>query len=372
MKYYIISGEASGDLHASNLIKELKKLDDQAQFRGWGGDLMAAQGTTLVKHYRELAFMGFKEVIVNLCTIMKNIRLCKEDIENWKPDVIVFVDYPGFNMRIAEWAKKSGYKTVYYISPQIWAWKAGRAVKLKRDIDKMIVILPFEKEFYNKYDFEVDYVGHPLLDVVNEFKPDKNFLKTHNLEGKKIIALLPGSRKQEIAKKLPVMLGIRQKFSDYTFVIAGAPGMDPEYYRSIIGNNEAIIVYNQTYNVLSHAEAALVTSGTATLETALLEVPEVVCYLGSKFSYEIGKRLVKVDFISLVNLIMGKMIVKELIQDDLTTQNLVSELDKLLYDSTYRNEMKVNYKILKEKLGGAGASERAAKEIWEFLENRVK
>jgi len=331
---------------------------------------MAAQGTTLVKHYRELAFMGFKEVIANLGTIMKNIRFCKEDIGNWKPDVIVFVDYPGFNMRIAEWARKSGYKTVYYISPQIWAWKEGRAVKLKRDIDKMIVILPFEKEFYRKYDFEVDYVGHPLLDVVNDFKPDENFLKTNKLEGKKIIALLPGSRKQEIAKKLPVMLGIREQFPDHTFVIAGAPGMDPVYYQSIIGNIETPIVYNQTYNVLSHAEAALVTSGTATLETALLEVPEVVCYLGSKFSYEIGKRLVKVEFISLVNLIMGKMIVKELIQHDLTTQNLAKELDKLLNDSLYRTEMKANYKILKEKLGGVGASRRAAKEIWDFLEQK--
>ena len=365
MKYYIISGEASGDLHASNLIKELKKLDDQAEIRGWGGDLMAAQGTVLVKHYRELAFMGFKEVIANLGTIMKNIRFCKQDIEIWKPDVIVFVDYPGFNMRIAEWAKKSGYKTVYYISPQIWAWKEGRAIKLKRDIDKMIAILPFEKEFYKKYGFEVDYVGHPLLDVVNEFKPDENFLKNNNLAGKKIIALLPGSRKQEIIKKLPIMLGIRQQFPDYTFVIAGAPGMDASFYQEI--DNEAPIVYNQTYNLLSHSEAALVTSGTATLETALLEVPEVVCYLGSRFSYEIGKRLVKVDFISLVNLIMGKMIVKELIQNDLTSQNLAAELDKLLNDLSYRNEMIANYKSLKEKLGGAGASERAAKEIREFL-----
>lgn len=369
MKYYLISGEASGDLHAANLVKELKKLDSQAEFRGWGGDLMAAQGVTLVKHYSDLAFMGFKEVIANISTIMKNIRFCKTDIETWKPDVIVFVDYPGFNMRIAEWAKKSGYKTVYYISPQIWAWKEKRAIKLKRDIDKMIVILPFEKEFYRKYGFDVDYVGHPLLDVVSEFKPDENFLKTNNLEGEKIVALLPGSRKQEIAKKLPVMLGIRRQFPGYTFVIAGAPGMDPSFYKTIIGNDEeVIIVYNQTYNLLSYAEAALVTSGTATLETALLEVPEVVCYLGSRFSYEIGKRLVKVDFISLVNLIMGRMIVKELIQADLTVQNLANELDKLLNNQSYRQEMKANYKLLKEKLGGKGASERAAKEIVGFLQ----
>ncbi len=371
MKYYIISGEASGDLHASNLVKELKKTDLNASFRGWGGDLMAAQGVTIVKHYSELAFMGFKEVIMNLGTIMKNIRFCKTDIESWQPDVLVFVDYPGFNMRIAEWARKAGYKTVYYISPQIWAWKAGRAVKLKRDIDKMIVILPFEKEFYKQYGFDVDYVGHPLLDVVADFIPDSNFLKINHLEGKKIIALLPGSRKQEIAKKLPIMLSIRDKYPDYTFVIAGAPAIEKAYYESLTGtNNDTYIVYNQTYNLLSNSEAALVTSGTATLETALLEVPEVVCYLGSKMSYEIGKRLVKVNFISLVNLIMDKMIVKELIQYDLTAAALSEELDKLIHDQSYRDTMIANYKILKEKLGGSGASKRAAEDIWGFLQGK--
>jgi len=368
MRYYIISGEASGDLHASNLVKELKKLDHQAEFRGWGGDLMAAQGVSIVKHYRELAFMGFKEVIANIGTILKNISFCKTDITDWQPDVLIFVDYPGFNMRIAEWAKKSGYKTIYYISPQIWAWKAGRALKLKRDIDKMIVILPFENEFYKKYGFDVNYVGHPLLDVIADFVPDKGFIENNNLQNKKIIALLPGSRKQEIAKKLPIMLGIKEQFPDFSFVIAGAPGIDQNYYQSITGSrNDLQIVYNQTYNLLSNAEAALVTSGTATLETALLEVPEVVCYLGSKFSYEIGKRLVKVKFISLVNLIMNKMIVKELIQYELTSEALADELHHLINDTLYRDRMIANYKLLKEKLGGAGASFRAAKEITGFL-----
>lgn len=368
MKYYIIVGEASGDLHASNLIKALKKLDGEAEFRAWGGDLMQAEGAELIKHFRDLAFMGFKEVIVNLGTIFKNIRYCKEDIENWKPDVIIFVDYPGFNMRIAEWAKKTGYKTIYYISPQVWAWKEGRAKKLKRDIDKMIVILPFEKDFYKKYGFEVDYVGHPLLDVTSHFQPDPYFLDSNQLTGKKIVALLPGSRKQEILKKLPIMLSIKKQFPDYKFVIAGAPSIEPSFYKSITGDNEdTSIVYNKTYDLLSYSEAAMVTSGTATLETALLGVPEVVCYLGSKFSYEIGKRLVKVAFISLVNLIMGKMIVKELIQYDLTSQNLSAELNKLLFNSHYRDEMKANYHLLREKLGGVGASERAANEINSFL-----
>ncbi len=372
MKYYIISGEASGDLHASNLVKELKKFDTRAEFRGWGGDLMFAQGVTIVKHYRELAFMGFKEVIGNLGTIMKNISLCKTDISTWKPDVLIFVDYPGFNMRIAEWAKKNRYKTVYYISPQIWAWKAGRAHKLKRDIDKMIVILPFEKNFYRKYGFDVSYVGHPLLDVIEDFVPDPEFISNNKLRNKKIIALLPGSRKQEIAKKLPIMLSIHKQFPEFSFVIAGAPGIEQNYYQSITGSDgDTQIVYNQTYNLLVNSEAALVTSGTATLETALLEVPEVVCYLGSKMSYEIGKRLVKVNFISLVNLIMDKMIVKELIQYDLTPKALSDELKKLIYDHTYRETMKANYKLLKENLGGPGASQRAAKEIYSFLSGMI-
>jgi lipid-A-disaccharide synthase len=368
MRYYIIAGEASGDLHASNLIRELKILDPAADFRAWGGDMMQEQGATLVKHYRELAFMGFKEVIANLRTIFRNLKFCKEDIKTWNPDVIIFVDYPGFNMRIAEWARIEGFRIVYYISPQVWAWKEGRAKKLKRDIDKMIVILPFEKDFYKKYSFEVSYVGHPLLDVISNYKPDAEFKEKHHLAGKKIVALLPGSRKQEIIKKLPVMLSIKSQFPAYAFVIGGAPGISPEFYATIPGCDADIeIVFQKTYDLLMNSDAALVTSGTATLETALLGVPEVVCYLGSKFSYEIGKRLVKVNFISLVNLIMGKMIVKELIQHDFTPKNLVIELNKLLTDNRYREGMQKNYVLLKEKLGGEGASKRAANEVWEFV-----
>lgn len=368
MKYYLIAGEASGDLHGSNLMKAIKTLDKGTEFRAWGGDLMAVQGATLVKHYRDLAFMGFKEVAANLRTILRNIKLCKEDILQWQPDVLIFIDYPGFNMRIAEWAKKQGIKTVYYISPQVWAWKEKRALKLKRDIDKMIVILPFEQDFYKKYDYPVEYVGHPLLEAVEGFVPKADFRKANGLDaGKPIIAVLPGSRKQEITKKLPIMLGVRQYFPEYQFVIAGAPGQDKEFYSQFLGQ-DAKIVFGQTYNLLAHSAAAMVTSGTATLETALFEVPEVVCYKGSKISYEIGKRLVKVRFISLVNLIMDKEVVKELIQDDLTTDNLRRELERLLKNNTELDKLKRDYKALKERLGGSGASQRAAKIIYNFAQ----
>jgi lipid-A-disaccharide synthase len=369
MKYYVIAGEASGDLHASNLLRELKKKDPQAEVRAWGGDLLKAQGAQLVKHYRELAFMGFKEVIANLGTIMRNIRFCKEDITAFQPDVIIFVDYPGFNMRIAGWARKAGFRTVYYISPQIWAWKAGRALKLKRDIDQMIVILPFEKNFYRKYDYQVEYVGHPLLDVIANFTPDPEFSKVQQADSRPVVALLPGSRKQEILKKLPVMLAVRSEFPEYRFIVAGAPGQEESFYRQICGEDESVsIVFGKTYDILSIASAALVTSGTATLETALFEVPEVVCYKGSAFSYAIGKRLVKVAFISLVNLIMGRLVVKELIQDEMNEKNLTKELHALLEDQAYRQTMKENFKELKQKLGGQGASARAAEIIYNFLQ----
>jgi lipid-A-disaccharide synthase len=362
MKYYIIAGEASGDLHASNLVKELKKLDSDAQIRAWGGDLLLAQGVELVKHYRDLAFMGFKEVIANLGTIFKNIRFCKEDIAAYKPDVIIFVDYPGFNMRIAKWARKQGYKTVYYISPQVWAWKPRRALKLKRDIDKMIVILPFEEEFYSKFDYQVEYVGHPLLDVIENYNPVKN-----QLQEKSVIALLPGSRKQEIGKMLPVMLEASKSFPDYRFVIAGAPGQNPSFYEPFLQSSDVAIVYNQTYSVLGSAKAALVTSGTATLETALFNVPEIICYKGSKLSFWIGKQLVKVKYISLVNLIMDRLVVKELIQDDFTVENLKKELTSLLNDENYTARMQEDYKLLREKLGGKGASARAAGIVYAFV-----
>lgn len=357
MNYYIIAGEASGDLHASNLIKELKISDASAQFRCWGGDLMKEQGADLVKHYRELAFMGFTEVLMNLRTILHNIDFCKKDILLYKPDVLILVDYPGFNLRIAEFAKSKGIKVFYYISPQIWAWKQSRIHKIKRVVDKMFVILPFEKDFYQRFDCNVDFVGHPLLDAVENYakQPSPLAIKTD----KPIIALLPGSRKQEIATMLPLMLSMQKHFTNYQFVIAGAPSQNMDFYQKFISNSDVKIVFNQTYQLLQKSVAALVTSGTATLETALFGVPEVVCYKGGAISYAIAKQLVKVKYISLVNLIMDKEIVKELIQKELNETNLKVELDKLLIPGT-RNKVLSDYAELIEKLGGAGASKKTA------------
>lgn len=368
MKYYIIAGEASGDLHGSNLMKELKIQDPQAEFRFWGGDLMQQQGGTLVKHYKDLAFMGFSEVIMNLRTILNNIKICKKDIQEYKPDAVILVDYPGFNLRIAEFVKNLGIKVYYYISPQIWAWKTGRVHKIKKFVDRMFVILPFEKEFYSKYDFEVDFVGHPLLDAMKDL-PEMNlekFKSEHGLDDRKVIAMLPGSRKQEIKKKLPIMLSVEKDFPEYQFVVAGAPSLDLEFYQEIAGN-QIKIISNKTYDLLRISEAALVTSGTATLETALLNIPEVVCYKGSRISYEIGKRVVKyIKFISLVNLIMDREVVKELIQQELNTKNLKSELTKILTEPK-RSQVLNDYKELREKLGGHGASERTAELIvWDL------
>ena len=368
MKYYIIAGEASGDLHGSNLMKELKKKDPQAEFRFWGGDLMQQQGGTLVKHYKDLAFMGFAEVIMNLRTILGNIKFCKKDIQNYKPDAVILVDYPGFNLRIAEFVKNLGIKVYYYISPQIWAWKTGRVHQIKKFVDRMFVILPFEKDFYAKYDFEVDFVGHPLLDAMQNL-PEidlEKFKSEHNLDERKVIALLPGSRKQEIKVKLPIMLSVQKDFPEFQFVVAGAPSLDLDFYKEISGN-QIKIISNKTYDLLRISEAALVTSGTATLETALLNIPEVVCYKGSRISYEIGKRVVKyIKFISLVNLIMDREVVKELIQQELNTKNLKSELTKILTEPK-RSQVLNDYKELREKLGGQGASERTADLIVEDL-----
>ncbi|WP_295181390.1 lipid-A-disaccharide synthase [uncultured Christiangramia sp.] len=369
MKYYIIAGEASGDLHASNLMKALKEEDPEADFRFWGGDLMQAQGGTMVKHYRELAFMGFAEVIMNLRTIFSNIKLCKEDIKSYNPDVIIYIDYPGFNMRIAEWAKKQGYQNHYYISPQIWAWKENRIKKIKRDVDHMYVILPFEKQFYEeKHNFPVEFVGHPLLDAIQDRQPPQSeeFRKEHNLGNKPIIALLPGSRKQEIEKMLSIMLSVTDHFKDYQFVIAGAPSQDREFYQEFTDRKNVSLIMNKTYDVLSLAHAALVTSGTATLETALFKVPEVVCYKGSYISYHIAKRIINLDYISLVNLIMDREVVKELIQSELNTENLKKELTKILQDDK-REEIFSEYHELELKLGGAGASKNTAKLIMENI-----
>lgn len=364
MKYYIIAGEASGDLHGSNLMKELQKLDSAAEFRFWGGDLMAEVGGTLVKHYRELAFMGFIEVLMNIRTILSNIYFCKRDILDWQPDKVIFIDYPGFNLRIAPFAKENGFETIYYISPQVWAWKSDRVKKIKKCIDQMLVILPFEKDFYARWGYQVEFVGHPLLDAFaqKDFEKKEIFLKKYGLNEKPIIALLPGSRKQEITKKLPTMLAMEKLFPDYQFVIAGAPGQDLEFYQSLMSTGTKV-VKNDTYNLLHNAHAALVTSGTATLEAAVMKVPEVVCYKGSRISYEIGKRLVKnIDYISLVNLILEKEVVKELIQTDFTEENLQKELAKIL-EIGHRERIEKEYQELREKLGGEGASAQAAKLI---------
>lgn len=366
MKYYIIAGEASGDLHGSNLMKAILKKDPNAEFRFWGGDLMQNVGGTLVKHYRDLAFMGFLEVLKNIKTILKNIKFCKQDIKNYLPDTLILIDYPGFNLRIAEYAKKLGIKVVYYISPQLWAWKEGRIKTIQNYVDEMLVILPFEKDFYQKHQYNAHFVGHPLLDAISDLKEINigNFKKEHSLNDKPIIALLPGSRKQEVEKMLQTMLSVRSYFPEYQFVIAGAPSLPKSFYQNFVDDN-VHFVSNKTYDLLRCSEAALVTSGTATLETALLNVPEVVCYRGSTISYEIGKRLVKnIKYISLVNLIMDKEVVKELIQHDLTTENLVKELRLILGEN--REEILSNYKVLKEKLGGSGASEKAAEIITDF------
>ena len=368
MKYYIIAGEASGDLHASNLIGELKKLDSNAVVRGWGGDMMQMQGTEIVKHYRDLAFMGFIEVIANLRTILQNIRYCKEDILNFNPDVIILVDYPGFNLRIASFAKMKGFKVFYYISPQVWAWKQSRVQQIKKHVDKMFVILPFEEKFYSTFDYKVDFVGHPLLDAIGQMQSDKKlFRKKNNLSDKPIVALLPGSRQQEISTMLPLMLSVKNDFPDHQFVVGAAPSVHHGFYDRLIKNNDVKIVTGQTYDLLENSEAALVTSGTATLETALFEVPEVVCYKGNKLSYLIARSLVKVDYISLVNLIMEKEIVKELIQDELNKEDLGRELQKLLFDKSHREKLISDYKILKQQLGGSGASAKTARLMYSYI-----
>ncbi|MDQ1097756.1 MULTISPECIES: lipid-A-disaccharide synthase [Chryseobacterium] len=364
MKYYIIAGEASGDLHGSNLMKALRKKDQHAEFRFWGGDLMSAAGGTPVKHYRDLAFMGFLEVAKNIRTILNNIRFCKHDIRSYKPDVLILVDYPGFNLRIAKFAKTLGIKVVYYISPQLWAWKESRVEIIKKYVDEMLVILPFEEDFYKKHGVHSHFVGHPLLDAISNLEniDPKTFKKDNGLTDREIIALLPGSRKQEVEKMLELMLSVRPHFKDYQFVIAGAPSLPKEFYQKYV-DDHVHFVSNKTYDLLRCSKAALVTSGTATLETALLNVPEVVCYRGSKISYAIAKRLVKnIKYISLVNLIMDREVVKELIQDDLNTPNLINELNQII-SGEKRSVMLKDYELLREKLGGKGASDKAAEVI---------
>ncbi len=362
MKYYLVAGEASGDLHGANLIKALKNEDSQADFRFFGGDKMLAEGGVLVKHYADMAFMGFTEVILNLRTILKNMKSCKADILTYQPDVLILIDFPGFNLKIAEFAHQQGIKVCYYISPKIWAWNQKRVLKIKKVVDQMFCILPFEVDFYKKWDMDVDYVGNPLLDAITQFKPDVHFRENQNLTQQKIIALLPGSRKQEIERLLPDMLSVIDRFSEFQFVVAAAPTFTVDYYQQFIKSDRVTLVFDQTYQLLHHAHAALVASGTATLETALFKVPQVVLYRGGAISVGIARLVIKIRFISLVNLIMDRKVVTELIQEDCNPQKIASEL-LLIIAGNGRQEMAIEYDLLAEIMGEAGASEKTAKLI---------
>lgn len=367
MKYYLIAGERSGDLHGSNLIKGIRANDPEGQFRGWGGDMMEEEGMQLVTHYKDTAFMGFLEVVMNLRTITGFLRKCKADILDYRPDALILIDYPGFNLRIAEFAKAKGLKVFYYISPKVWAWNQKRAWKIKANVDHMFVIFPFEVDFYKKYDYRVDYVGNPLMDAIDAFTPDSDFRGKHGLDDRPIIALLPGSRKQEIIGMLNTMLTTQKHFPGYQYVIAGVMNLPSTLYDQYLSSGKAVIVYESTYDLLSVADAALVTSGTATLETALLKVPEVVCYRTSTISYALAKRLIRIPFISLVNLILEKEAVRELIQDELNEQNLVAELKRILPRGSENARQMRDYERLAELVGGPGASEKTGALIVKYL-----
>ena len=364
MKYYIIAGEASGDLHASNLIKEIIKLEPNADIRAWGGDKMQNAGANVVKHFKDLAFMGFYEVLINLRTILKNISFCKKDILEFNPDKIIFVDYPGFNMRIAKWSKKYKFQTIYYIAPQLWAWNEKRIKKIKKYIDSLYVILPFEKEFFEtKHKYPVKFLGHPLLDSISNFKKNYDSSSEQIITNKKeVIAILPGSRKQEIKKILNTVIKIVDYFPDHQFIVAGAPNIELSYYKSILKDKKIKVIENKTYEILSISTAAIVTSGTATLETALFKVPQVVCYKSSYFSYFIAKLIVNIKYISLVNLIMDQQIVKELIQQDCNKDKIRYELEKIL-DLNNKKSLQIKYDELTSILGNNGTSKRVALDI---------
>ncbi len=369
MKYYLIAGEASGDLHGSNLIREIIQRDPSAEIRCWGGDKMEAAGATLVKNYKDLAFMGFAEVLMNLRTILGNMKFCKQDIDQYKPDIIVMIDFPGFNLPIAKWAKPLGYKIAWYISPQVWAWKEKRVKDIKLSVDKMLCILPFEKDWFKKFDYAVEYVGHPLIEVISEATNNGSHLplfvgKNTLGNDKKIIALLPGSRKQEILKKLPVMLEVAKRMPEYHFVVAQAPGQEDAFYQPLLQLYPNVSsVKNATYDLLMQSTAALVTSGTATLETALFGVPQVVCYKANPISYQIAKHIIKIKYISLVNLIMDKLVVKELIQQDMNPDTLFIELQKILQDEETRKQMKTDYVALWNLLAAGGNASATAAEM---------
>lgn len=368
MKYYLVAGEASGDLHGANLIKALKIEDQDAEFRFFGGDKMQAEGGELVKHYADMAFMGFTEVVMNLPTILRNMKMCKADILAYQPDALVLIDFPGFNLKIAEFAKKQGIKVCYYISPKIWAWNQKRVLKIKRDVDQMYCILPFEVDFYQKWGMDVHYVGNPLLDEKALFVPDINFRSNQGLSEQKMIALLPGSRKQEIERLLPDMLAITDQFPQYQFVIAAAPTFTADYYQQFIGNKKVKLVFAQTYNLLQNAHAALVASGTATLETALFSVPQVVLYRGGAISVGIARLVIKIRFISLVNLIMDRKVVTELIQQDCNSAQITANLAAIV-EGEERVKMLADYAELNAMMGAAGASERTAKLMVNYLSN---
>jgi lipid-A-disaccharide synthase len=371
MRYFIIAGEPSGDLHGSNLVKELRISDPVAEIVCWGGDLMENAGAKLLMHYRKLAFMGFLEVLLNLRAISKNFKLCKRQIIEHKPDVVILIDYPGFNLKMAAFARKAGIKVYYYISPKIWAWKESRIKIIKKFIDRMYIIFPFEIEFFKKHNYKVEYHGNPLVDEVEQklsVIPDRNVIcKSSGLDEKPVIAILAGSRKMEIKYILPEMLKVIKYFHDYQFVLTCVKSIPLEYYKSVIGNIPIKLVVDKTYEILSIAEVALVTSGTATLETALIGTPQVVCYKGDILSYAIAINLVKVKFISLVNLIMDKEIVKELLQYDLNEETILRELNLIIKGGPNREAMIDNYKSLKVKLGGSGASKRVAADIYNSL-----
>ena len=368
MKYYIIAGEASGDLHGSNLIKELKKLDRNYSFRCWGGDLMNEQTNNLAKHHKDYSYMGFLEVFLNLYRIIKNISFCKSDILKYNPDIIIYIDFPGFNLRIAEWAKKNGFKNHYYISPQIWAWKESRIKLIKKVVDKMYVILPFEKKFYKeKHNFDVSFVGHPLMDEISKRNSEDTSKLSQKISKDKTILLLPGSRDQEIKKLLPIMLSVVSEFKDYKFIIGAAPSQKLSIYQGYVKDSNVEVIQNKTYELLKNCTAAIVTSGTATLETALFKVPQIVCYKSSWTTYLIGKILLKnLNYISLVNLIANKLIVKELIQNACSKKNLIKELNIIL-EKEERAKIISNYNKLENSLGGRGASNKTAKIIYNYL-----
>lgn len=371
MKYYIISGEASGDLHASNLMRHLKEEDAEMHVRAWGGDLMQSQGATLVKHYKDLAFMGFLEVLLNLRTILGNISFCKKDILSYKPDALILVDYPGFNMRIAKFAKSNNIPVYYYISPQVWAWKKNRVYDIKKYVTKLYSILPFEKDFYEQYNYEVEYLGHPLLDAVSNYKSEqKASINKWKQPDRPLVALLPGSRIQELNKMLPKMLEVEKQFPHCDFIIAGVEALGESFYQSFLKASNIRVVFNKTYPLFEEADAALVSSGTATLETALFNVPQVVCYQTSWLSYKIAKLLVDIKYISLVNLISNKEIVKELIQEELTVENMVGELKSILSDNG-AEKMRMEYAELRRLLGGVGASKRVVESVVKDLKSKL-